>query len=137
MANNSNIPESTLQFIHRFITSAAQLEVLLLVAAKQQRDWSVGQVNDELRSGYALMAEVLGSLHQAGLLTVSGSAPDHCYRYAPDDVELGRQVDALMGLYRERRHSVLSAIYERPAQTADPIQAFSDAFRFRSSKGNE
>jgi DNA-binding MarR family transcriptional regulator len=136
MANNSNLPEGSLQFIHRFITTVTQMEVLLLFAAKHEREWSVEEVNDELRSGHALMAEVLDDLSQAGLLAARGSAPDVRYRYSPDDA-LRRQVDALATLYRERRHSVLSAIYDRPAQSTDPIRAFADAFRFRSKPRGE
>ena len=137
MENNSNLPENSLRFIHRFITSVTQMEVLLLVAAsQQQREWSVEAVNDELRSGHALIAEVLDNLRHAGLLVVSGSGVGLRYRYVPDDT-MRRQVDVLATLYRERRYSVLSAIYDRPAQNADPIQAFADAFRLRGTPGGD
>lgn len=137
MVNNPNLPEDSLQFIHRFVTSVTQMEVLLLVAStREQREWSVEAVNDELRSGHALMAEVLDNLRHAGLLVASGSGADLRYRYAPDDA-MRRQVDALAALYRERRHSVLSAIYDRPVRSADPIQAFADAFQLRGTPRGE
>lgn len=114
MTNKPNLPEDIQQFIHRFISSGVQLEVLLLMVAQKQSEWSIAEVSDELRSDPTLIAALLASLQKAGLIAISGSAQEIRYRYAPNSDSLRQQVDTLATLYRERGHSILSAIYGRP-----------------------
>lgn len=136
MASQSNLAEEVRRFLHRYIPSVSQLETLLLVAGQPERTWGIEEVSDELRSERTLIAEALSELRQNGLLKEIASSSEPCFRYAPDRVELRRQVELLATLYQERRHSVLGAIYERP-EPQDPIRAFSDAFRLRDTQEKE
>lgn len=82
--------------------------------ARKKSEWSIAEVSDELRSDPTLIATLLASLQKAGLIAVSGSEQKMRYRYAPISDNFRQQVDTLATLYRERRHSILSAIYEHP-----------------------
>lgn len=140
MTNDPNNTAEVRNFLHRYIPSVAQLEVLLLLAAKNDSDCcTAAQVSDELRSETNLVAASLEDLRECGLIkiadkTVTGS--EVRYQFAPQSATLRGQVESLAMLYRERRHTVLALIYERPATTpvVDPVRAFSDAFRFRDPK---
>lgn len=116
MTSSSNISQELCQFIHRFVPTVVQLEVILLIAERQAFHWTVDKVSDELRSEHTLIAVVLENLHRAGLLSTSGSGQNTCFRFAPQDADLIRQVNALAALYRERRYSVLTVIYDYSRQ---------------------
>lgn len=162
MASDSKIPEAVRQFVHECLPSAAYLEALLLLAGstvgrKAETGWSAVEVSAELRSEPNLMAAALAALQEAGLLTADDAADDSSngsgggprYRYAPESETQRNTVAALAALYGERRHSILTLIYERPAASGpappaasppppparpDPIRAFSDAFRIVDRK---
>lgn len=111
------MPEEIHQFIRQFLSTGVQLEVLLLIATANEPEWNVESVSDELRIAPALAAELLADLHKKRLLGVTGATPDtRFYCYAPKDAAMRQQVATLAALYRERRHSVLAALYERPSR---------------------
>lgn len=53
------------------------------------------------------------------------------YRFSPRDSDKGRFAADLLKAYRERRVSVIEAIYKAPV---DPVQQFADAFKLRKDK---
>lgn len=141
MANNFDIPDEVVQFVHDHVTSAAQLEVLLLLAQKSRDHWSAADVNRELRSQQDLVARSLAELHASGLLVMVNSdsamePSDLCYRYQPSDPALDKAVGVLIATYRTRRHTVLDLIYSKhlPPRPDNSLQVFADAFRLRPKK---
>jgi hypothetical protein len=148
MANQTNIPEPIRWFLHKKITSSAQLEALLLIAeptalSKERNGWSVAEVTAELRSEFNLIAAALAGLVEGGLLVESSSPADAetRFRFSPSTELLREHTEGLAVLYRERRHSILAVIYEPREQSSgsaiDPARAFSDAFRFRGRRRDE
>jgi hypothetical protein len=138
---HSDIPGDVREFIHTCIDSAAQLEILLLLAGKRERAWNASEVSDELRSEPNLVASVLADLMDKGLLSAEATVPPSSlttrYRYSPHKSADDPVVMSLMQLYKERRHSIMNMIYNKPpasAPSARGIQAFADAFRWNTKK---
>jgi hypothetical protein len=123
------------------------------MAQSPQAEWSAAAVTAKLRSQQDMVAGALESLHRSGLLVVS-ETPDSssvaassgslsvnragaiCYRYQPRTPVLGQTVSRFATVYRERSHTVLDMIYSRQTspRSSGGLQAFSNAFRFRSPK---
>ncbi len=70
---SSGISRAVEQFIHDNINSVEQLEVLLLLAADPQREWTATRVSQELRIQPESAANRLADLHSRGILD---SKPD-------------------------------------------------------------
>ena len=122
MTSDLNRFKETRDFVNQYIPSVAHVEVLLLLAANEEVEWSVvEQISDELRSGQKLVADVLEHLRDAGLVGTDLTAPhkEKRYRFAPQSADLRRQVETLATEYQARRHSVVSLIYERSASDCD------------------
>jgi hypothetical protein len=92
--------------------------------------WTAETVGQALYTTPEMMAAQLAELHARGLLT-AGEASTPQYRYEPKTPDLDRIVGALEQIYKERRVSVISAIYESPV---DKVRTFADAFRLRKEK---
>ncbi len=121
----SDIPVEVQRFVAQHIKSLDQLEVLLLVSALPDREWSVDAVYKVVLSNPAIVAERLENFVKAGLLKSSGDPP--LYSYGPNSADAGNQIAALSALYKMSRHKVVELIY-RPN---DPLRDFSDAFKFK------
>jgi hypothetical protein len=112
MPEETEIPLSIRRFLHTSIHSAAQLEVLLLLARNEEKEWSAAEVSRSLASSPEIAAPALAALEKLGLLThTDNSAAEPLYLYAPADRTLRRIVEALAVLYQKRRFSVLDLIY--------------------------
>jgi len=120
------IPTEVARFVEKHIRSLDQLEVLLLVSALPDREWTVEAVDAIVRSNPNAVSQWLEEFVQSGLLIRSAEPP--MYRYAPKSDELARSVAALGSTYKLCRHKVVELIYSRPASS---IRSFSDAFRFK------
>lgn len=114
-------------FIARHIVSIEQLEVLLLLAETEERDWTAGELNERLRSQEASIAKWLVALQALQMVT----ATDERFRFAPAGAELRRQVAALAEAYRSRRIKVIELIFSKPNET---LRSFVDAFDLRKRK---
>lgn len=123
----SAIPNEVQQFIAKYIRSLDQLEVLLLVGALPDREWSANEVYEVVRSNPAVVAQRLDELVKFGLLSRAGDPP--LYRYAPRTEELCEQVSVLSGIYKMSRHRIVELIYA--GEKSDSLKGFSDAFRFK------
>jgi hypothetical protein len=92
---HSDIPNDVRSFVHDCITSAAQLETLLLLSGDRGRDWNASEVSDELRSSPDLIAGSLTDLLDSGLLSAVVSSPQSPlttrYRYSPQKPSLTRR----------------------------------------------
>lgn len=106
------------------IDSIEKLEVLLLLRAMTEREWTASAVAQELRITEASAAARLEDLNAGRLLIGSGEAPE-VYRYSPASSEDVRSIAELAAAYAERRVSVITFIFSRP-QTR--VRGFADAF---------
>ena len=122
----SDIPAAVVQFVGKHIRFLDQLEVLLLVSALPDREWSVAAVDSVIRSNPQAVSRWLEGFVQSGIFSCSGDTG--LYRYQPSSDELARSVAALGATYKMSRHRIIDLIYSGPPSA---IKSFSDAFRIR------
>lgn len=125
----ANIPTEIARFIEKHITALDQLEVLLLVCALPDREWSAEAIYQVVRTTPALVVKRLEEFVRDGFLSRAGEPP--LYRYAPRSEELASQVSAVGAFYKMSRHKVVELIYSIPRE---PLTEFSEAFRFKREK---
>lgn len=114
------------RFIDQEIESVAQLEVLLLLREHAERDWSVAEVATALYIAPEMCATILTGWVRRKLVVVTTNEPR--YRYCPPSPEAEELLGRLATAYRERRVTVITAIYAKPI---DRVRTFADAFRLR------
>ena len=117
------IPAALRAFIERHLTSAVQVEVLLLLHRERQ-GWNAATVGKELRIYADHSHELLTRLAKIGLLQEDAGT----YHYAPRTAELAARVDALAELYPTFRVAIIALIYAKASRS---MRDFSDAFRLR------
>ncbi len=127
----SGIPEDVSGFIAANITSVMQLELLMLLIRTGEQ-CSVAELTRELRINADHAYGQLQTLARSGLLVEDGST----FWYEPASPALRTAAERLASLYDTHRVAITTAIYSPPAaeggdRAADPLQGFSDAFRFR------
>lgn len=121
------------QFLWRAVDSIMQLEALLLLRSQPQREWSSEEIAAELRVDPAGARQQVIPLVQKGLIKASSETFSYGARSAEEDALVGE----IARLYAERRVTIISLVYSRPAgETAarkapDAAQRFADAFRLR------
>jgi hypothetical protein len=120
----TGVPASVRGFIASHIVSVAQLEVLLLVRAAADKEWTATEVARALVTQPEAAAGWLEDLGARGLASESEGR----YRYNPSNPELDQIVDALAESYANYRVAVIGLIFARPS---DRITSFADAFRIR------
>lgn len=120
--SGSGLPAPVERFIAQRIDSVALLEVLLLVRAAPDRDWSADDVGRALVTRPEHAGALLDQLVAEELLT----RPSDGYRYTPGALE--RDVDALAECYATRRPTVIGLVF---APRENDAQALADAFRLR------
>jgi hypothetical protein len=126
------LPEDVKKFITEHINSLEQLEVLLLLHNRQDKEWTAQDVSQELRLSPTSVATRLADLQTRGLLTVTESS-NPLYRYHPQKPDFEPTVNSLAELYPDYRFTVINLIFSKPL---DKIQTFADAFKFREDKDN-
>lgn len=126
------LSEEVKKFITEQINSLEQLEILLLLHSRREKEWTAQDVSHELRLSQTSVATRLADLQKKGLLVVKeASAP--LYRYAPQNPHVEPIVDSLVELYPDYRFTVINLIFSKPL---DKIQTFADAFKLRKDKDN-
>jgi hypothetical protein len=124
---DDGIPPEVRRFLSRYIQSVEQLEVLLLVASKGDKGWTVGEVYNVIRSSESSVRQRLESFAADGLLTVSAGPPT-TYAFAPSDGEVRTAIAKTASVYQSLRVRIVEAIFK---SDLDPVQGFAEAFRFR------
>jgi len=119
------LPRSLSLFICENIHSVSQLEVLLLLR-ERGGEWSPRSVAEELRLTNDSAALRLHELHVRVLLRKAPAM--HTYSYSPETVQQRSSVDELATCYAAMRHTVITAIFSVPGDSA---WALARAFRFR------
>ena len=102
----------------------AQLEVLLLLRAAADKDWTADEVARALVTQPEAAAGWLENLADNGL----ARDRDGSYRYAPSSNDVDRTVDLLAESYANYRVTVISLIFARPSER---VTSLADAFRIR------
>lgn len=122
-----DLPDPLKQFIGRHINSVEQLEILLLLKRSAPREWSAEEVSRELSTSRYAAEGRLMDLASRHLAAIREDGPLLHFRYVagnPDDALVAQ----LMEVYAQRRTSIITMIYSKPA---DRIASFADAFRLR------
>lgn len=120
----TGVPAPVRRFIASHIVSVAQLEVLLLLRAAADKEWTAGEVARALVTQPEAAAGWLENLTDHGL----ARERDGSYRYAPFSDEVDRTVDSLAESYANYRVTVISLIFARPSER---VTSLADAFRIR------
>jgi hypothetical protein len=130
------LPKDVQRFISDHISSVVVLEALLLLFAHPGRDWSATELGAELRVDAGWTERELGELARRGVIRrregASAAAAGDAARYEyPEDAPTRATLAALAECYQERRVSVISMIFAKPAEA---IQTFADAFNLRKDR---
>lgn len=121
------MPASVREFVARHIDSVAQLEVLLLLRAAPEKDWTPAEVASALVIQPELVAASwLEDLAGRGFASRARGR----YRYEPP-ADLRRTLDELAESYAKYRVTLVALIFAKPS---DRITSLSDAFRFRPER---
>ena len=131
--SDEGIVQEVRAFIAEHIDSVLQLELLLLLQKKRDRDFDAAGVVQELRIDPAWAAGQLEALCSAGILACVEAVGVRRYHYAPKTPELDAAVQKLDQAYTDRRVSVISLIFSKPT---DKLRSFADAFRVRKDKSD-
>jgi hypothetical protein len=123
-----DIPDSVRQFIGQHIDSAGQLEVLLLLRAVPDREWSAEEVARAQVSTRDVAEQILEDISRRGLASRDGDP--RLYRYAPP-AELAPVIDDLAEAYATRRVTVVGLIFSKPSSA---VTGLADAFRIRKDR---
>ena len=127
---SDEFPEDLKQFLAGHISSVAQLEALLLLRSRRDREWTPEEVSRSLYTTAEMAGEQLSELHARELVTRKENSGVR-FQYRPATADLEAQVARLETMYRERRVAVITAIYSQPL---DKVRTFADAFRLRKDK---
>jgi hypothetical protein len=123
----TGVPAPVQRFIASNIVAVAQLEVLLLLRAAADKEWTATEVARALVTQPEAAGDWLADLTERGLARESGGS----YRYAPAGADVERTVDALAESYANYRVAVIGLIFARPSER---ITLFADAFRIRKKR---
>jgi hypothetical protein len=124
-----SLPEDIVQFIRRCINTLGTLDVLLLLYASPARAWTAREVSDELRSSPFAADTALRSLWHSGLVARAGDR----FSFQPKAAGSAAMIARLAGCYRDRRTTVITAIFSRPN---DAVIGFAEAFRFKKDNSD-
>lgn len=124
------VPDDVRKLLTEHVRSLMALELLLLVCAQGEREWSALDLERELRSSREWTDLELRHLVGSGLITaIEGQPPRfRCHVHATDAKDA---VAWLAKSYPERRFSIIQVLYP-PAP--GPIQSFADAFKIRKER---
>jgi DNA-binding HxlR family transcriptional regulator len=127
--SEESIPQDVRRFIAEHIQSVVVLEVLLLMHREPAREWGADELGRELRVDPAWTQQELAALAQRGVIRQHAGDPP---RYAYETTNASHQtVTALAEAYAQRRVTVISLIFARPA---DALQSFADALKLRKDR---
>ncbi len=121
----SRLPLDIKSFLIESIDSVAHLEVLLMLFADPNKEWTPEAVSKESRSNMTAATLQLESLVRNGLFKHTDSKK---YKFQPINPEMHDLVKRLVGFYHDSPVAVVSCIYEKPV---DKLKGFADAFKLK------
>jgi hypothetical protein len=131
--SDAAIPPRVQRFISNHIDSIEKLEVLLLLRARTDKDWTAREVSLELRITESSALMRLEDLTARRLLMERPGSPP-TFRYNPASAEDVQDINELQATYSTRRVSVISFIFSKPL---DKVRGFADAFRLKRDKDDD
>ena len=117
-------PKDVKEFISQHVHSLAQLEVLLILHREPSRSWTAEQVTSSLYLQRQMVEDLLADLVGRGFAAEDNAT----FSYKPAGEAVHGLIERLAQLYQERRVTVISEIFAKPADSA---RAFAEAFRLR------
>jgi hypothetical protein len=123
------LPLPVREFIADHIRSISHLELLLLLQADQDKSWTPQSAAAALYTAVNMTEALFENLRSAKLVVFDGS--DNAYRFQPPTDDMGKIISSLAKLYKERRISVIGAIY---TDTAAEIRNLAEGFRLRKKE---
>lgn len=118
------------KFINEYINSAVELEILLFFYNNTEKEWTVEDINQELRLSSVGAAQLLAELSSKGLIEVSGKDVLF-YKYNPKNNYLGSAIRDLAKAYETHKYTLISLIYSKPNTD---LQLFADAFKLKKQE---
>lgn len=115
-------------FLKGRLTSADQIEIVLLLLGDPSRSWTASEVSQTLGMAPESTAMRLFLLASQGLIVFEPSGVPR-YRYGVSDETTDRLLQELASHYAGNRAEMLRAIEART--DVDPIQSFADAFKLK------
>jgi len=115
-------------FLKGRLTTADQIDIILLLLRDPARSWTASEVSVELGMVPESTAMRLFLLASQGLILFEPSGVPR-YRYGSSDATTDRLLRELASNYETNHAEVLRAIDARA--DADPIQSFADAFKLK------
>ncbi len=122
------IPEDVSRFMHDYVETIDQLEILRVLSEGPEREWDIASLAHEVQAEPQRVRAHLAAMTARGLLSMTVRGPNVACRYGAGSTELDGMVSRLLQVYRERPVTMIKLVYER---ARDPLRAFADAFRFR------
>jgi hypothetical protein len=123
----SGVPGPVRRFIAGHIESVGQLEVLLLLRAAADKEWTTDEVARAVVTQRASAGGWLEQLRTDGLVTLVAER----YRYSPPNADVERAIDELAESYAKYRVAVIGLIFSKPSEH---VRDFPEAFRLRRPK---
>lgn len=123
---DETIPGAVRLLLARHLPTVDHVAVLVILRAAPERSHDATGVATEARVSDSVAAVVLADLAAARFVQRDGAG----FRFAPDARDRAA-IEQLAELYNSRPVSLMRAIYDRPASTA---QSFADAFRIRKQE---
>lgn len=123
----SQISASLTEFLQKRVSSAEQIDVLLLLRQGRERSWTASDVAAALGTASESAGMRLFLLASSGLITFEPTATPQ-YRFAPLGDADEAALDDLAGIWILSREMVVAIVEKRPS---DPVRSFADAFKLR------
>ena len=123
---DETIPGAVRLLLARHLPTVDHVAVLVILRAAPERSHDATSAAAEARVSEPVAEAVLADLAAAHLVQRDGTG----FRFAPDARDRAA-VEQLAELYNSRPVSLMRAIYDRPASSA---QSFADAFRIRKQE---
>lgn len=122
-----HITKELRDFLTGRLTSADQIEIVLLLQGSPTQSWTAPEVSKALSMAPESTAMRLFLLASQGLILFEPSGVPR-YRYGGGDATTARLLQELASNYASNRADVLRVI---GAPAVDPIQSFADAFKLK------
>ena len=123
-----NLAPEVAEFIQMYIHSLEELEILVIFQDDPSLERTIDDLNKNIRSSVASITSRVKSLERNGLLSEISPAR---YKFLPASKDLEYAAQSLVAAYKERRVSVIEAIFSKPLAG---IREFAEAFKFKGGK---
>lgn len=118
------------RFLHDYIETVGQLEVLLLLYRSKDETLSLKKIGKTLGMNVEVVARQLSDLSSHGLIQKTSEAAAD-YFFHPADPHRSKMTFELARLYETHRTSVIECIYKPKLKS---LKEFANAFRLRKDE---